>query len=229
MTVLEEFYESYLHYTVAQRLFEDRCRQLIGFKGGVDERQALVDETLRLAICVSDNVDDTEALIPDTLSYLNSVKADPDISQAVTLVANNLKEDRARANSYSNFVTYRRIGNRTRKPRRPQIANPFVPLVDDSPVEAIVIPPKNPEEIISMTMDGDGGDPVPGEGNEEDPESSEDTESGEDSSTVGESASDTAFVGDSEWELEGGRSPLALESERIAEQQSTLDETDEME
>lgn len=154
MTVLDEFYESHLHYSVSQRLFEDRCRQLMGFKGNVDERQALVDETLRLAICVSDNIDDTEGLIPDVLDHLRDTGGDPDLVQAISFIANNLNEDRARANSYSNFVTYRRIGNRTRKPRRPQVANPFIPIVeddDDGPVEAIVIPPK--DGVIRMTVD----------------------------------------------------------------------------
>ena len=151
MTILDEFYVSYLHYSVSQRLFEDRCRQLIGFKGNVDERQALVDETLRLAMCISDNIDDTEESIPEVLDYLHDNGGDPDIIQAISFIANNLKEDRARANSYSNFVTYRRIGNRTRKPRKPQVANPFIPIIeDDDPVEAIVIPPK--KDIIRMTV-----------------------------------------------------------------------------
>ena len=158
--ILDEFYESYLHSTVSQRLFEDRCRQLIGFKGDVDARQALVDETLRLAICVSDNIDDTEGMIPDVLDHLQDNDGDPDLIKAISYIANNLKEDRARANSYSSFVTYRRIGNRTRKPRRPQIANPFVPLVDDDgPVEAIVITPKDddieeePEDVSDSAFD----------------------------------------------------------------------------
>ena len=159
--ILDEFYESYLHYTVSQRLFEDRCRQLIGFKGDVDARQALVDETLRLAICVSDNIDDTEEMIPDVLDHLQDNDGDPDLMKAISYIANNLKEDRARANSYSSFVTYRRIGNRTRKPRRPQIANPFDPLVDDGPVEAIVITPKDddpepeeePEDVSDSAFD----------------------------------------------------------------------------
>ena len=158
--ILDEFYESYLHYTVSQRLFEDRCRQLIGFKGDADARQALVDETLRLAICVSDNIDDTEGMIPDVLDHLQDNDGDPDLMKAISYIANNLKEDRARANSYSSFVTYRRIGNRTRKPRRPQIANPFDPLVDDDgPVEAIVITPKDddieeePEDVSDSAFD----------------------------------------------------------------------------
>lgn len=170
--ILDEFYESYLHYTVSQRLFEDRCRQLIGFKGDVDARQALVDETLRLAICVSDNIDDTEGMIPDVLDHLQDNDGDPDLIKAISYIANNLKEDRVRANSYSSFVTYRRIGNRTRKPRRPQIANPFVPLVDDDgPVEAIVITPKDddpePEEEPEDVSDSAFDEPNEESGEEE--------------------------------------------------------------
>lgn len=97
MSILDEFYESHLHYSVAQRLFEDRCRQLIGFKGDPDQRQAMVDETLRLAICVCDNIDDTESLIPDVLDHLHSVGGDRDLIQAISYIANSLKEDRARA------------------------------------------------------------------------------------------------------------------------------------
>ena len=175
--ILDEFYESYLHYTVSQRLFEDRCRQLIGFKGDVDARQALVDETLRLAICVADNIDDTEGMIPDVLDHLHDNDGDPDLMKAISYIANNLKEDRARANSYSSFVTYRRIGNRTRKPRRPQIANPFDPLVDDDgPVEAIVITPtddgieEEPEEEPEVVSDIAFEEPEEESGEEEEEE-----------------------------------------------------------
>ena len=142
MSALEEFYSSYLHYTVAQRLFEDTCRQLISFKGGLEERQAMVDETLRLSMCVTDNIDETEGLMADAIEQIQSDEGDGDLIEALSLIANNLKEDRARANSYSNYVTYRRIGNRTRKPRRPQVANPFTYVVEeDEPVEMLVIPP----------------------------------------------------------------------------------------
>ena len=212
--ILDEFYESYLHYSVAQRLFEDRCRQLIGFKGDVDQRQALVDETLRLAMCVSDNIDDTEGLIPDVLDHLRDTDGDHDLIQAISYIANNLKEDRARANSYSNFVTYRRIGNRTRKPRRPQVANPFVPLVDDDgPVEAIVIVPKD-DDAVSPKDDGsaegdfvdqedpsDGGSDDPGEQEEASCDSDDSDEDSEEDSDGCEEVSDSAFD-DSEEESE---------------------------
>lgn len=242
MTSLEEFYESYLHYSVAQRLFEDTCRQLVGFKGSVDERQQLVDETLRLAICVSDNIDDTESLIPDVLEYLHSENGDPDIIHAISLITNNLKEDRARANSYSNFVTYRRIGNRTRKPRRPQVANPFIPVVDDDPIEAIVIPPKDPDAIVHMMMDDapvdtnpagspedvrsdddtpevvdPGDDPHVGDDDFDDTQGSdEEVGSSEDDSDEAEDGCDEGSEGvGSQDDSEEERNPLAMESERM--------------
>lgn len=245
MTPLDEFYESYLHYTVAQRLFEDTCRQLIGFKGSIDERQQLVDETLRLAICVSDNIDDTESMIPDVLEYLHSKNGDPDIVHAISLITNNLKEDRARANSYSNFVTYRRIGNCTRKPRRPQVANPFMPIVDDDSVEAIVIPPKDPENIVHMTMDDSpvNVDPVVSDDEQGDCHSMEDSPA-EDEDDVEDNPitikdddpkhilesdeEDESFEDDSEKEetqgdveIEEERNPLVVESERIMEERTT--------
>ena len=145
MSVLDEFYSSYLHYTVAQRLFEDTCRQLLTFKGSIDERQAMVDETLRLSMCVTDNIDETEGLIADTIEFIQSEDGDADLLEAISLIANNLKEDRARANSYGNYITYRRIGKLERKPRRPQVANPFVPIVEEEPVESVVIPPVEPQ------------------------------------------------------------------------------------
>ncbi len=132
MTVLEDFYETYLHYTVAYRLWQDTCRQLRDCRGTVDERQQIVDETLRLAMCVSDNIDDTESLIADTLEFIQTAGIDnPDLLQAISYITNNLKEDRARADSYTKYITNTRIGNKPRKPRKPQIANPFIPIVGD--------------------------------------------------------------------------------------------------
>lgn len=179
MTVLDEFFESYLHYSVAQRLFEDTCRQLTQCKGTVDERQALVDETLRLATCVSDNIDDTESLIADTIEYLQSEGGDPDLLEAMSYITNNLKEDRARADNYSLFVTARRAGNTTRKPRRPQVANPFVYVPDDEPQE------EEAEEEPDSDVTEDGGtESDTGEQAEEDPESETGTEEPQESDDV---------------------------------------------
>jgi len=42
MTVLDEFFDSYLHYSVSQRLFEDRCRQLTECRGSVEDPNLLI-------------------------------------------------------------------------------------------------------------------------------------------------------------------------------------------
>jgi hypothetical protein len=203
MSALDDFYASYLHYTVAQRLFEDTCRQLITFKGGLDERQAMVDETLRLSMCVTDNIDETEGLMADAIEFIQSETGDAGLLEALSLIANNLKEDRARANSYSNYVTYRRIGNRTRKPRKPQVANPFVPIVDDyEPVESVVIPPMevrpDPEPLTEEVPENEGpsDSAEPSEGPEPDEVESPDTPSEDNDG-------------------DGSANPLAEEAERI--------------
>lgn len=95
MTVPEEFYEAYLHYSVSQRLFEDRCRQLAGCEGTAAERQALVDETLRLAMCVTDNVIDLEPLLSEAAGVLREENGDPDLLKAMSLISNTIREDRA--------------------------------------------------------------------------------------------------------------------------------------
>lgn len=137
MTVIDEFYEAYLHYSVALRLWMDTCRQLATCKGTLEERQALTDESLRLTMCVSDYIDETELLIGDTLEYIQS-SDNPDtvLLEAISLIINNLKEDRARTDDYNKFVTRRRAGGKEKRPRRPQIANPFV-FEEESDGEAI--------------------------------------------------------------------------------------------
>ena len=189
-TILDEFFESYLHYTVAQRLFEDTCRQLTQCKGTVDERQALVDETLRLATCVSDNIDDTESLIADTIEYLQSEGGDPDILEAMSYITNNLKEDRARADNYSLFVTARRTGNTTRRPRRPQIANPFVYVPDDEPQEETGSEepePESTEEDVAESVEEEAGEVTEAETESEEPRESSEEQSEEEEITEEES------------------------------------------
>lgn len=132
MTALDEFYEAYLHYSVSQRLFEDRCRQLTECTGTVAERQALVDETLRLAMCVTNNVIDLEPLLSEAADELRNDGGDRDILKALSLISNSVREDRDRADSYTLFVTARRSGNTVRRPRKPRVANPFVYVEEES-------------------------------------------------------------------------------------------------
>ena len=198
MTVLDEFYAGYLHYTVAFRLWTDTCRQLAGCKGSLDERQALVDETLRLSMCVADNIDEVESLIADTLEYIQSEDVgDPDLLGAISLITNNLKEDRARADDYTRFVMRRRSGGKEKRPRRPQIANPFVYTPQEEPEE-------EPEEIEPIE------EPDPG---------NESTEAVSQEEPVTEEEEQESEVIEEEPAEEHPDNPLAEESERIAEEQ----------
>ena len=192
MTVLEEFYAGYLHYTVAFRLWIDTCHQLADCKGSMDERQALVDETLRLSMCVADNIDDVESLIGDTLEYLQSSgDPDPDLLEAISLITNNLKEDRARADDYTRFVMRRRSGGREKRPRKPQVANPFVFVPEEEP-EVTEEEPEGeiPEDAVPAEDIPAGDDPEPPETPEDEPTEEEPA------------------------------NPLAEESERIAREQA---------
>ena len=198
MTVLDEFYAGYLHYTVAFRLWTDTCRQLADCKGTLDERQALVDETLRLSMCVADNIDEVESLIADTLEYIQSEDTgDPDLLGAISLITNNLKEDRARADDYTRFVMRRRSGGKEKRPRRPQIANPFVYTPQEEPEE-------EPEEIEPIE------EPDPG---------NESTEAVSQEEPVTEEEEQESEVIEEEPAEEHPDNPLAEESERIAEEQ----------
>lgn len=198
MTVLDEFYAGYLHYTVAFRLWTDTCRQLADCKGSLDERQALVDETLRLSMCVADNIDEVESLIADTLEYIQSEDAgDPDLLGAISLITNNLKEDRARADDYTRFVMRRRSGGKEKRPRRPQIANPFVYAPQEEPEE-------EPEEIEPIE------EPDPG---------NESAEAVSQEEPVTEEEEQESEVIKEEPAGEHPDNPLAEESERIAEEQ----------
>ena len=71
---------------VSQRLFCDRCRQLIEFQGKEEEKQALIDETLRLSVCVSDNAGILEGTIPNLMEYLLQLRTPGRGSRKVSVV-----------------------------------------------------------------------------------------------------------------------------------------------
>ena len=127
MTALDDFLVSYLHYGVSQRLFCDRCRQLIGNEGKDEERKALIDETLRLSVCVSDNAGILEGTIPGLMEHLQNEGDENDLTGTVPFIINFLAEDKERARRYCDTVTRIRIGMDAGPVRRPQVANPFVP------------------------------------------------------------------------------------------------------
>ena len=127
MTALTDFLVSYLHYGVSQRLFCDRCRQLIGCEGKDEERQALIDETLRLSLCVSDNAGILEATIPSLMEHLQNDGDENDLTGTVPLIIGFLAEDKERARRYCDSVTRIRIGMDAGPVGRTNVANPFVP------------------------------------------------------------------------------------------------------
>lgn len=132
MTIVDDFLNLYFRFAVGQRAFEDVCRQMAECTGDINERQQLVDESCRLAIYVSDTSEELESLSMDLINELQDEEdRDDDFLNDVALCVNQVIEDRARANSYTNQVTYLRIGGTPRKPRMPRVANPFVPLVQE--------------------------------------------------------------------------------------------------
>ena len=132
MSAVGDFLTAHLHYTVNQRLFEDTCRQLRDYKGDDEGREKLIEETLRLATAVSDLTDSVENSLPAALAYIKKHGSpDPDMADALQLIANNVKEDRARATAYAMFVTSKKYGGPARAARKPMVANPFV-FIDES-------------------------------------------------------------------------------------------------
>ena len=153
MTVKEEFFESFFHYSMAHRLFMDAGRQLCEGKGTPEERQALVNESLRLSLIVSDNANETEALIPDAMEFIQTEGGDLDLLDAVSKASNIIKEDRAQANDYYLSISSMRMGTGFRKPRRPQIANPFVYVPEEEAEEEAV--EENDPEVSDEVQEED--------------------------------------------------------------------------
>lgn len=130
--IVSDFLQAYFRYSVGQRAFEDICRQMVECVGDLEERQQLVDESCRLAIFVSDCSEELEEISIHLINELQDEEdRDDDFLNDVALSINQVIEDRARANSYTNQVTYLRIGGTPRKPRRPRVANPFIPIIVD--------------------------------------------------------------------------------------------------
>ena len=184
MTVKDEFFESFFHYSMAHRLFMDAGRQLCEGKGTPEERQALVNESLRLSLIVTDNANETEALIPDAMEFIQTEGGDLDLLDAVSKASNIIKEDRAQANDYYMSVSSVRMGNGFRKPRRPQIANPFVYVLDEESEEEgeEETDTEVPDEVQEEDVSEEQSDDVPESDGEDSSGDAEVTEDAEESS-----------------------------------------------
>ena len=191
MSAVGDFLTAHLHYTVNQRLFEDTCRQLRDYKGDDEGREKLIEETLRLATAVSDLTDSVENSLPAALAYIKKHGSpDPDMADALQLIANNVKEDRARAAAYAMFVTSKKYGGPARAARKPMVANPFV-FIDD--FEEDLYP--------SEWNEDDGTTKEPWEDDDED-------SGGDDSETISEESEDGEVSEDEESdEEESGDEP----------------------
>ena len=180
MTVKEEFFESFFHYSMAHRLFTDAGKQICEGKGTPEERQALVNESLRLSLIVSDYANETESLIPDTIEFVQTEMGDLDLVDAVSRAANIIKEDRAQANDYYLSISSMRMGNGFRKPRRPQIANPFVYVPEEETVEET--DPEVPDEVQEEDASGEQSNDTQESDGEDSSGDAEVTEDAEESS-----------------------------------------------
>ncbi len=190
MSAVGDFMTAYLHYTVNQRLFEDTCRQLRDYKGEYEGRKQLVGETLRLASTVSDLADAVENSLTKAASYIKKHgSADPDMADALPLIANIVKEDRARASAYALFVTSKRYGGSVAAARKPMVANPFV--FDES----------DDSELYSEWTDDES--PEPWEDTSEDDESDEDPAETKDESEGESDESDDESDDSDEGDAEG--------------------------
>ena len=165
MSAVGDFMTAYLHYTVNQRLFEDTCRQLRDYKGEYEGRKQLVGETLRLASTVSDLADAVENSLTKAASYIQKHgSADPDLPDALPLISNIVKEDRARASAYALFVTSKRYGGSVAAARKPMVANPFVfDESDDSELYSEWTDDESPEPWEDTPEGGESDDEEPAE------------------------------------------------------------------
>ncbi len=228
-----EFYAAFLHYSVSLRLFEDTCRQLRDCGGTVEERQALVDETLRLAVCVSDRIDEVEDMAPGILEGLQESGEDDSLAEAIPLIINQAAEDRRRVEAYTKFITSRRIGQFDRLPRRPKVANPFVYIVEDGGEYD-----EDDEDDVDVRRE-EPGEPTREDGEYDEDDDSEDVaddpeegpsdgpadDPGDDGADEGDIEDDVDVVPDKgpQGPAEAGANPLAEESRRLMSERSGTD------
>lgn len=205
MSAVGEFMMAYFHYTINQRLFEDTCRQLRDYKGEYEGKKQLVKETLRLARAVSDLADTVENAIPPAVEQIRKHgSSDPFLANAIPLISNNVKEDRARASAYTMFVASKKYGGSVACARKPMVANPFVfDESDDSDLYPDMKDDDSPEPWEDTFGTGGEGSDAESERSEEDSDHSDDGRNdGEDPEEESDGSEDTyegSDDGDSGW------------------------------
>ena len=181
MTALDDFLVAHFHYAESYFLWVGTCHQLRDFSGPPEQRSRLVDRTLELATYVSDNIDEAESLMNDAVRVLHaSGDAGRDLLDGMSLAANAMREHRARADSYAKAVLRLRSGDPNPRPRRPQVANPFL-FPQEERAEDVL------DEISETVPVADGSGDAPGfDGESAGPEEAGEEASQEDGADVPE-------------------------------------------
>lgn len=206
--IVDKFLTEWFWYSVAWSRFGDACRELADLEpeeASPSERQALVDETCRLAVIVSDESDPMIELGQNMIEELGKHDRNDDFLNAVAQIINTVASYRERADSYLKEIANLRVGGQPRTPRRPRVANPFLPIIRsraESEDERIIIDPGRIEDDESDEEESDVDFFV---------EEEEDAE--EDGNTAEAPAPDQTESDDSEGK--GSSNPLADETEMI--------------
>ncbi len=130
--IVEDFLIEWFWYSVAWSRFGDACRELTDLEpeeASPTERQALVDETCRLAVIVSDESEPMLELGQKVIDDLEKHDRDDDFLNAVAQIINTIQSCHERADSYLKEIANLRVGGQPRTPRRPRVANPYLPVI----------------------------------------------------------------------------------------------------
>jgi len=214
-----EYLLAYYWHGVSDRNLKDLCRELVELEpeeASPDERQKMVDEACRVAVLASDEAEKFEDIANQLKAELSKHDGDDDFLDSIDFMLNAVAEDGERANSFTKEVTNLNLGGEPRTPRKPRVANPFLPIIragreaedevpDDEIIEEIADEIEEDEDETGADEESsEDGDTESDGDSEEDPEGEADeneTEAGEESSEEGKNGKPF--------------NPLADESERI--------------
>ena len=185
-----EYLLAYYWHGVSDRNLKDLCRELIELEpeeASPDERQKMVDEACRVAVLASDEAEKFEDIANQLKAELSKHEGDDDFLDSIDFMLNAVTEDGERANSFTKEVTNLNLGGEPRTPRKPRVANPFLPIIrarreaEDEDLDEEVI-----EEISDEIEDDEEESPV----ETEDDETEAKVESGEEGDPDGEADED---------------------------------------
>ncbi|MBE6526319.1 MAG: hypothetical protein E7Z63_00905 [Thermoplasmata archaeon] len=132
---VNDFYRDYFVFSVQQRLFTDTCRQLYESEDPADVKQQLLDECHRLSVIVADLSQGIIDTIPSIIKLMSSRKdRDDETLDLLTFASNIAHEDGESSSAFALAITSKELGIK-RRPRTPQIANPFIMTEEEQALE----------------------------------------------------------------------------------------------